>query len=496
MVENLPLINLMVMLLTALLIVFIPIKGFKTIKIIGSVSLSVVGVNSVWILLHTLQNGAFSYVFGNHAPFLGVEMRIDVFAALFTLFIGVLALLTFIYSVGYVHKEVEHNQTPRYYVLMFILFFAAYGIIYTHDLFNTYVFMEILSITACGIVSIKRKRRNYMAAFRYLILNEIGSLSFLFGVALLYMITGYTNITLVNETLNEVWHLYPANIIVAAGFMLTGVAIKAAIFPFHVWLPDAHSSAPIPSHAILSAVVLKLNLLVFVKILYQVMGPQIMTELNISPFITLIAAAAMIMGSIFAIAQHDIKRILAYSSVAQVGYIVLGISLMSPLGQSAAYYHVFSHGMMKSALFFSAGCIIYATNIRDVRKYGGLFKTMPITVSVFSIAAMGMIGIPLTSGFLSKYYLGMAAMDGHLPILVGVIILSSILNAVYYLPIVIRALLYDNAEEESLSLDRVPMSMLVPVGIFGGMTLVLGIYPNVLLEWIESALIVALGGWM
>ena len=496
MIELLPLINMMILLVTALLIVFIPIKRFGVIKIIGSLAFSLVLIFSVVTLLHVQANGAISYIFGGYERFIGVELYIDVFASLFTFFIGLLGLLTFIYSIGYVHKEVEKTQYNRYYVLIFILFFAAYGIIYTNDLFNTYVFMEILSLTACGIVSIKRKRKNYMASFRYLILNEIGSLSFLFGTALLYMITGYTNITLVNDALQDVWHLYPVNIVVASGFMIVGVGIKAAIFPFHVWLPDAHSSAPIPSHAILSAVVLKLNLIVLVKVLYNVFGANVMTSLNIPLFTGVIAGTGMIMGSVFAIAQHDIKRILAYSSVAQVGYIVLGISLMTHLGQAASYFHVFSHGMMKSALFFSAGCIIYVSGVRDVRKYNGMFKLMPLPVITFSLAALGMIGIPLTSGFLSKYYLGMAALDANQGIFVLVIIISSILNAIYYLPIVIRSFLQEPSSELNEISDRsIPYTMMIPVSIFAILILVLGIYPGILTDIIDGAIMSVVGGW-
>jgi multicomponent Na+:H+ antiporter subunit D len=362
-----------------------------------------------------------------------------------------------------------------------------FGIIYTNDLFNTYVFMEILAITTCSIISIKRKKENYTASFRYVMLNEVGSLSYLFGVALLYMVTGYTNIDLVFNSIQQVYQIYPANIMTAIAFMVVGIGIKAAIFPFHIWLPDAHSHAPSSSSAILSAIVVKVYLLIMVKILFRVFGIDILESLNIPLIILIIAGFGMIMGSFFALAQKDVKRMLGYSSVAQIGYIVLGIGLMSHVGLMAAFYHIISHGLMKTALFLSVGAIIYYKKVRRVDQFEGMGYRMPLAMAVFSIAALGMIGIPLTSGFISKLYLGMAALDANLIAFIVIIIISGLLNAMYYLPIMISAYLKGSHEDDSHGIEKTPKTMIVPLIILGALIMVLGIFPNLISGLLEAA---------
>jgi multicomponent Na+:H+ antiporter subunit D len=442
-------------------------------------------ISSVVLMLYVEEMGAFYYHFGQHDRLIGIEFRIDLFSTLFTTIIVGLTLLIYIYSCGDATEGIAEKEYGRYYILLFILMFSMFGIIYTNDLFNTYVFMEILAITTCSIISIKRKKENYTASFRYVMLNEVGSLSYLFGVALIYMITGYTNIELVYESIQNVWQLYPANIMTAVGFMIVGIGIKAAVFPFHIWLPDAHSHAPSSSSAILSAIVVKVYLLILIKVLYRVFGFDVLSQLNIPNVIVLVAGFGMIAGSFFALAQKDIKRMLGYSSVAQIGYILLGVGFMSQQGLISAFYHIISHGVMKSALFLSVGAIIYIKHVRRVDQMDGIGKMMPLVFAVFSIAALGMIGIPLTSGFLSKLYLGMAALEQGQWIFLVVIIISGLLNAMYYLPIMISGFLKGAQNHPNQPIKRLPKTMLFPIIILGCLILLIGIYPDLILNWIE-----------
>jgi multicomponent Na+:H+ antiporter subunit D len=488
MIEQLPIINLLVLLSAALLIPLFKKRAFTTTLILGFLVLLGVVVSSSILLYQVHHFGEFTYQFGNHSSLVGIELKIDSFSALFTLFIVALALIVYIYSCGDATDGIEENEYGRYYILLFILLFSMFGIIYTNDLFNTYVFMEILSITTASIISIKRKKENYTASFRYVMLNEVGSLSYLFGVALIYMITGYTNIDLVSTTITNIWAIYPANIVVAIGFMVVGIGIKAAIFPFHIWLPDAHSHAPSSSSAILSAIVVKVYILVLIKILFRVFGIDILTALNVPLILLLLAGFGMIMGSFFALAQKEVKRMLGYSSVAQIGYIVLGVGLLSFSGLTAAFFHIISHGLMKAALFLSVGAIIYYKKVRRVDQFDGIGFLMPISMTVFGIAALGMIGIPLTSGFISKLNLGMAALEGGQIVFIGLIVLSGLLNAMYYLPILISAFLKDNLENQKvLKIEKVPITMLFPIALLGVLILVLGVYPNIIVELLEKA---------
>jgi multicomponent Na+:H+ antiporter subunit D len=488
MIEQLPILNLLLLLMMALLIPLLRHRSFNITLISGYITLGLVMVSGSILLYHVSTVGPIRYLLGGHEARLGIEIVVNPFSAFFTLFIVFLASIVYLYSCGDSTEGIEEKEFGRYYVLLFILLFSMFGILYTNDLFNTYVFIEILSITTCSIISIKRKKETYTSAFRYVMLNEIGSLSYLFGVALLYMVTGYTNITLVHESLNSSWPLFSSNIIIAVGFMIVGLGIKAAIFPFHIWLPDAHSSAPSTSSAILSAIVVKVYILILVKVLYLLFGVDILNALNVSIILIVLASVGMIMGSIFAIAQKDIKRMLGYSSVAQVGYIIMGVGLLNVVGLQAAFFHIVSHAIMKAALFLSVGIVIYYKHIKKVKDFSGLGFQMPLTMGVFTIASLGMIGIPLTSGFISKLNLGLATLSSGRGILVVVIVISGLLNVVYYLPIIIQAFLKDNKDNQRhMTIERVPKIMIYPVMFLGLLILVFGIYPDLIMGMIERA---------
>lgn len=488
MIEQLPILNMLAFLFMALIIPLFRKRSFNVTTNLGLAVLFMVFISSIVLVFEVINHGGFYYQFGNYNRFIGIEFLIDPFSALFALFIVSLVIIIYIYSTGDATEGIAEKSYGRYYILLFILLFAMLGIIYTNDLFNIYVFMEILSITTVSIISIKRKKENYRAAFRYVMLNEVGSLSYLFGVALLYMVTGYTNIELVAESIQGNFALYPANILTAIVFMIIGVGIKAAIFPFHVWLPDAHATAPSSSSAILSAIVVKVYILILIKVLFRVFGIEILDSVYIPTILMIVASTGMIMGSVFAIAQKDIKRMLGYSSVAQIGYILLGISMASVLGLQAAFFHIMSHGFMKAALFLSVGAIIYKLKIRQVKDFDGVAYQMPVAMFVFSLAALGMIGIPLTTGFISKLNLGLAALDSGYIILIAVLIVSGLLNALYYLPIIIQAFLKDNkADVHMMHIEKIPKTMLFPIAFLGVLIFGIGVFPGFFLDLFMKA---------
>lgn len=443
---------------------------------------------SLTTLIYVLRHGPYLYNVGSWGQKIGIQFRIDEFSTIMSLLLSGLTFLVMLYSIRDITHEIKPTQFSGYYTLAMLLLLSMLGMTITNDLFNTYVFMEILSITSCGIVSIKHYKENYMAAFRYLMLNTIGSLSFLLGLAMIYMVTGHLNMTEASLVITRVWELYPLNLLLSIGFMLTGLAIKAALFPLHVWLPDAHSSAPTPSSALLSGLVVKVYVFTAAKILFRVIEPEIIISLGVPTFITYFAALSMIMGSVFAIGQQDIKRILAYSSVAQIGYIFLGLGLASPQGLAASMFHVITHALMKSALFLSAGAIIYQTKRRNIKDLYGIGYEMPVTMGVFTIAALGMIGIPGINGFMSKIYLSFAALEGGKPVYLVVILISSFLNAVYYLPIIISAFcLQCNDGNNVMVMDKVPRSMLLPMMFLACACLVFGFLPQLIMDIIEKA---------
>lgn len=485
---HLPVLVVLVPLFSAIIIPLLPkqkkiLFGFVTLMfsvMLALVFLSYIDVNNL---------GTFRYVFGNYAPSIGIEFLVDPLISFLALFVTALAFLIVVYSFTDIQHELKEHQLPYYYILIMLIMFSMLGMLYTNDLFNTYVFMEILSITSTAIISIKHKRANYLASFRYLMLSSIGSLTILLGLAFLYMVSGQLNMDAMAQVISQVWTFYPTNLVLAIGFILIGLAIKSAMFPLHIWLPDAHSTAPSPSSAFLSSIVVKIYIVVLIKVLYRIIGVEIVSSLRIDDFILLMAASGMIFGSIFAIGQKDIKRLLAYSSVAQLGYIFLGIGLLTPEGLAAGIFHIVSHALMKSALFLSAGSVIYGTHKRKLIDFDGIGFRMPITMIVFTVAALGMIGIPGISGFMSKIYLGLALIGDRHPIFLSLILLSSFLNAIYYMPIIISAFLKEDVlVKNTLQKDPIPMTMLVPMIIIAVAMLVIGLYPQLIMDAIELAI--------
>ncbi len=488
-VIHFPVYILLILLSTAVIIPLIASKRFKSgVKDFIMASFMASWLLSFTTLRHVMNNGAYTYSFGNWSQKIGIQFLVDEFSSFMTLIILSVAFLVIIYSLKDMEHEIKDYQFSSYYTLVFLLLFSMIGLTITNDIFNMYVFMEILSITSCGIISIKHKKENFLASMRYLILSAIGSLSVLMGIALLYMVTGHLNMYEVSNVISQVWQIYPTNILVSLGFMISGFAIKAAVFPLHIWLPDAHSSAPTPSSALLSGLVVKVYIFAVAKILYRIIGVEIVAALGIPTYLTYFAAIGMIMGSVFAIGQKDIKRMLAYSSVAQIGYIFMGLGLATVQGFSAALFHIVSHALLKTALFLSAGAIIYQKDKRDLRELNGIGYEMPVTMMVFTIAAFGMIGIPGINGFMSKMYLSLAVIDVKKYVYLVIILVSSFLNAMYYLPIIISAFLKESKERKNIMvMDKLPKSMIYPMVIIALGCILMGFFPQIIMDVIERA---------
>ena len=483
-----PVYILLILLTTAVTIPLISSRYKNSLKEYIMASFVVSWLLSFATLNNVMKNGSYTYSFGNWSQKIGIQFLVDEFSSFMTLIILTVAFLVIIYSLKDMEHEIKDYQFPSYYTLIFLLLFSMIGLTVTNDMFNMYVFMEILSITSCGIISIKHKKDNFLASMRYLILSAIGSLSVLLGIALLYMVTGHLNMFEVSNVISQTWQSYPTNILVSLGFMVSGLAIKAAVFPLHIWLPDAHSSAPTPSSALLSGLVVKVYIFTVAKILYRIIGVEIVVELGIPTYLTYFAALGMIMGSVFAIGQKDIKRMLAYSSVAQIGYIFMGLGLATVQGFSAALFHIVSHALLKTALFLSAGAIIYQKDKRDIRELNGIGYEMPITMMVFTIAAFGMIGIPGINGFMSKIYLSLAVIDVEKYVYLIIILVSSFLNAMYYLPIIISAFLKESKDRKNIMvMDKLPKTMIYPMVIVALCCVLMGFFPQIIMNVIEKA---------
>jgi multicomponent Na+:H+ antiporter subunit D len=484
---NLWMTSLLSLLVAALIVPFFKTHHNRAMMLFSLVVLTFALISQVLIMRYVLLNGSFYYAFGGHQGPLGISFLVDEFSVLIATFIISLTWLIFIYGWANIKADFEKSETSRYVNLVFIMIFSMVSMVYTNDLFNTYVFMEIMSITTVAIISVKQKKENYSAAFRYLMLNEVGSLSFLFGIGMLYMIGGHLNMDAVALVIAQGWPAYGWNIGLALGLMILGLAIKSAIYPMHVWLPDAHGSAPSTSSAILSSIVVKVYLVVLIKVIYRIFGFSIVSTLGLHTLLMVLAILGMLIGSLFAMAQTDSKRLLGYSSVSQIGYIVLGISLGTPLGLYAAIFHIISHGILKTSLFLSVGSFISEKKIRKTHEFRGLGVKMPLATGVFTISSLGMIGIPITSGFIAKWQLGLALSEISWW-LIGVVLISSLMNAIYYLPIVIDFYLKPNPEHQvHWTWDGMPKRMAFVLIVLALSGLTFGLFPGLIETFIEQA---------
>lgn len=481
-----PIISILLLLITAALMPLFEKKQLKAAKVFPLFVLFISFVLNVISLQYVNQKGTYSYNFGTWSEKIGIEFLINEFSLLLSLvFIGI-SFLLLLYAFSGLEFDVQENQIPGFYSLFFLSLYTMVGIALTNDLFNIYVFVEIGSIAACGIISAKRKKENYLAALRYLILSSIGSVAILFGVAFLYQTTGRLNITEIASVLQVAWQEYPLNIIAAMAFMLAGLTLKTAIFPVHIWLPDAHSQAPTVSSAALSGLVLKSYVIIVVKFFFAIVGQEIMVGLNMDKILLILAVLSMLGGSFLAMAQQDLKRMLAYSSVAQIGYIFLGLGMMNKAGFAAAMFHLVSHALLKSMIFLAAGTLIYQTGKRKISDYTGMAKKTPLPFLIIGVGALGMIGIPGVNGFMSKLYLMLAAMEAKQIGMIVALLISSFLNAVYYLPVLIKALTKKEEEKEE-TIRPIPTSMGAAMITLAIACFFFGLYPDVIMDVCHKA---------
>ncbi len=440
-------------------------------------ALSACVFNSLILTVGVMESGVVHYYMGGWTPPWGIAFRIDSLSAMMEVLISILALCVLIYSKKSAEQEIAGKET-HFYSVYLLLITGLLGIVSTGDVFNLYVFLEISSITGYSLISLGNNKAPF-STYRYLVVGTIGACFYLLGVGYLYSVTGSLNMEDLSRILPE---LYGSKVIlVSFSFFMLGTAIKMALFPVHFWLPDAYSDAPSAVSALIAPTMTKTAAYMMIRIMFTVFDPKYATEtLGITDVLAWMGAAAMILGSVLAIAQTDLKRMLAYSSVAQVGYIVLGIGLANQMGFTGGVLHIVNHAFMKCTLFLVAGAIIYKTGFRDITQFRGLYIKMPITVAAFTIAAFSMIGIPPTCGFFSKLYLIMGAVDAGNWAFVGAILLSSILNLIYFINVVKH--MYFPAEEgeaktvTGLKRDEAPVSMLIPTIIAAGAVIIIGIF--------------------
>ena len=360
------------------------------------------------------------------------------------------------------------------------------GILVTGDAFNLFVFLEISSLATYTLVSLSSDRRCLTAAFRYLVMGTIGATFILIGVGMLYMKTGTLNMLDLADRI----HFYDSSRTINTGlaFIMVGVSIKLALFPLHMWLPPAYTHAPSAVSAFLASTATKVAVYVMIRFIFTIFGADhVFNEMSMGAILMVLAIVAIFKGSYMATVQSNVKSVLAYSSVGQIGYMILGVSLFSVTGLMAGMIHIFNHALMKGALFMAVGAVFYRVGSVEISAFKGLGKQMPLTMAAFTIAGLSIIGVPLTAGFISKWYLVSAALEQN-HWLIAALVLGGSLLAVIYIGRILEAAYFQQPDEsQSNQIKEAPLLMLVPMWILVIANIYFGIDTSLTIEAAEGA---------
>ncbi len=432
--------------------------------------------------------GHLSYYLGSWEPPFGIEIRIDFLGLFMMILISAVCLITAIYSMKYVSHEIEEGKTSNYYTLFLLLSGSMLGFSATGDIFNMFVFIEIVAITSYALIAIGGSRKAIKAAFKYLLMGAPSSIMVFLAISFLYSVTGTLNMA--DLTAKIASSGYTQVIIAAYVIFIVGFAVKAALFPLHVWLPDAHSIAPSPISALLSGLVVKMGVLGIIRLAYSVYTVHYSTDINgITGFLTWIATAAVIYGSIMAIRQKDLKVMIAYSTVAHIGYIFVGIGLLNVQALTGSVYHILDHLLAKACLFLCAGSIIYQSGYRKIDDLKGAAKKMPLTCAAFALASLSVVGIPPTAGFISKWYLVWGSLSAGNVFFGVVLLLGSVMSAVYCFRVVYYMFFLPPSRGGWQEVSgEAPVSMVCTSWILAAATVLLGIFAIWILPTLQRAI--------
>jgi multicomponent Na+:H+ antiporter subunit D len=417
-------------------------------------------VLSGWQLSIVLDGSVISYELGGWAPPWGIEYRVDAVNAFVALIVAGIAAITLPYALLTVEQEIPRQQTSLFYSTFLLCLVGLLGITQTGDVFNLFVFLEISSLSSYVLIATGQQRRALTAAFQYLIMGSIGATFLLIGIGLVYAETGTLNMLDLHQRLQPI--LDHRTVHTGFVFIVVGIALKLALFPLHLWLPNAYKYSPSAISVFLSATATKVAVYIMLRMIFTVFSSDFLKITPTEHILLLLGIFGVIFASITAIYQRDIKRLLAYSSIAQISYMVLGMGMASALGVTATLVHVFNHALMKGALFMAAGAIVYRVGSSRFENLHGVGRQMPWTFAAIVISGLSLIGIPGTAGFISKWYFVLAALEQQFWLITLVVLLGSLLSVVYIWRIV-EVMFFRPATDTGLSVNEAPLSLLIPM---------------------------------
>ena len=479
---NIPFASIFLLMISAIITPLLPRKN----RLPEKLSCCVIGLVMILsgYLLYVLTNSgdalSFNFPMGHFPAPWGNELRAGPLEAVLSLVFCAAMLLSLLGNFSSTAEDIAPSRRQIFCVLVNLLTASLLALTYTNDLFTAYVFIEINTIAACAIVAVKEGAENTRAALRYLVMSLVGSGLVMIAICLLYDLTGHLLMQNMHAAIQVLVRTknYLMPLTVSLALITTGLAIKSALYPFASWLPDAHGSSTNASSAILSGLVLKGHIFTIIKIFYRVFGLEVIHLLRMDNVIFILGLLAMIMGSVHALRQNNVKRMIAWSSVAQVGYIFLGVGLNTIAGIAAACLHIIVHACIKPMLFTAAGGLSNAAgHKKGLHALMGTFYVNQWAGLGLAVGAFSMMGIPGFAGFASKLSLTLASFDS--PVIIwslAALATSSVLNALYYVPAVIVILTHHKDAHKNFTAPAPTILYKISMGIFIAINFYLGLF--------------------
>jgi multicomponent Na+:H+ antiporter subunit D len=468
--QHLPALQVVVPLVAAPLVVLLRGRGIAFVVVTAASWIALVISVLLWVQVNTA--GTISYAIGSWPPPWGIEYRVDRLSSFLLLIVAAVAAIVLPYSRASIERELPPEQHYLFYAMFALCLAGLLGIAITGDAFNLFVFLEISSLSSYVLIALGRDRRALMAAFQYLIMGTIGATFVVIGVGLLYLQTGTLNLVDMGTRIGELGADRP--VLTALAFLTVGISLKLALFPLHQWLPNAYTYAPSAVSAFLAATATKVSVYALVRFYFSVFGERaVFGPLPMEEFMLVLALAAMFVASAIAIFQNDLKKLFAYSSLSQIGYITLGLSFNSVTGLTATIVHLFNHAAAKGGVFLLLGGVMAVLGSTRMERIGGMGRIMPWTTFGIVLCGLSLIGVPGTGGFVSKWYLVLAALEKEQWSLVFLIVLSSLL-AVVYVWRVVELAYFRPAPPHSMPREA-PLAMALPAWLMVGATVYFGL---------------------
>lgn len=410
---------------------------------------------------------------------LGITLRVDEMSLIMAFVTSALWLMSTVYSIKYMEGR---NNLDRYYMALLFTLCGCLGVAFSGGIMELFIFFEMASLVPYILILHSHSTQAHKAASKYLYMCIIGGFLVFYGVVMTYWIKETGDFSVIGKG-----ERIPVTALIA---FLIGFGIKGGVVPLHSWLPDAHSVSPSAVSSLLSGITVKVGMFSLIKLVYYISPAHFSVNGVWDDVLMIMAVVSIMLGSIVAIGQKSIKRMLAYSTISQMGYIVMGIGLMTTRGLVGALYHFFSHSFMKGSLFLIAGAVRHKKDIAYLEDFKGLGREMPLTMTCYTIAALSMVGIPLLSGFTSKWYLGLGSLDAGKPFYLGVLLLSSLLNVIYFFPPAINAFFPRDTvhnKKGTFRVDELHPLMMAPIVILIIGVVYGGIFDNFVLKLAQSA---------